>query len=102
MESKKSKIQKFPGGLVITRGWEWGIAQMLLTCVYSRILFYACSVVKNCPANAGEAGGRGLTPGSGRSPGGGNGHHLQYSCLGNSKDREAWKIPVHGITLSWT
>ena len=42
------------------------------------------SVIKNLPANAGDAG---LTPGSGRSPGEGNGNPLQYSCLGNPMDR---------------
>ena len=36
-------------------------------------------------------------PGSGRSPGEGNGHPLQYSCLGNSMDRGAWQVTVHGI-----
>ena len=44
-------------------------------------------VVKNPPANAGDAG---LIPESGRSSGGGNGKLLQYSCLENSMDRGAW------------
>ena len=42
------------------------------------------SVVKNPPANAGDTGDTGLIPGSGKSPGGGNGNPLQYSCLKNS------------------
>ena len=42
-------------------------------------------MVKNPPANAGDAG---LIPWSGRSPGEGNGNSLQYSCLGNPMDRE--------------
>ena len=45
-------------------------------------------MVKNLPANAGDVG---LIPGSGRSPGEGNGNPLQYSCLGNSMGRGAWK-----------
>ena len=45
------------------------------------------SGVKNLPANAGDAG---LSPGSGRSLGGGHGDPLQYSCWGNSMDRGAW------------
>ena len=53
------------------------------------------SVVKNPPANAGDVG---LIPGSGRSPGEGNGNPLQYSCLGNPMDREAWWATVHGVT----
>ena len=44
------------------------------------------SVVKNPPANAGDAG---LVPEAGISPGEGNGNPLQYSCLGNPMDREA-------------
>ena len=44
----------------------------------------------------------GSIPGSGRSPGEGNGNPLQYSCLGNSMDRGAWQATVHGITKSQT
>ena len=44
----------------------------------------------------------GLIPGSGRSPGGGNGNPLQYSCLGNPMDREAWWATVHGVPKSQT
>ena len=45
-------------------------------------------VVKNLPANAGDAGDTGSIPGLGRSPKGGNGNPLQYSCLGNSRTEE--------------
>ena len=51
------------------------------------------------PANAGDAG---LIPGSGRSPGGGNGSPFQYSYLGNLMDRGAWPATVHGVTKSQT
>ena len=44
----------------------------------------------------------GSVPGSGRSPGEGNGNSLQYSCLENSMDREAWQATVHGVANSWT
>ena len=54
-------------------------------------------VVKNLPANAGDARDTGLIPGSGRSPGGGNGNPLQYSCLENPMDWGAWWTTVHGI-----
>ena len=47
------------------------------------------SVVKNLPANAGDTRDAGLIPGSGRSPGGGNGNLLQYFCLENPMDRGA-------------
>ena len=43
-----------------------------------------------------------LIPGSGRSPGEGNGNALQYSCLKNLKDRGAWRATVHGVPESWT
>ena len=56
--------------------------------------------VKNPPANAGDIGDRGLIPGSGRSPGGGNHNPLQYSCLGNPMDRGAWWATVHAIAKS--
>ena len=52
------------------------------------------SVVKNLPANAGDTGS---IPGSGKSPKGGNGHPLQYSCLRNPMDRGAWWAAVHGV-----
>ena len=48
------------------------------------------SVVKNPPANAGDAGDTGSIPGLGRSPGVGNGNLLQYSWLENSRDRGVW------------
>ena len=56
------------------------------------------SGVKNLPANAGDTRDMGSIPGSGRSPGGGNGNLLQYSCLGNAMDRGAQKATVHGVS----
>ena len=52
--------------------------------------------------SASSTGNVGLIPGSGRSPGGGHGSPLQYSCLENPMDRGAWRAVVHGITKSWT
>ena len=49
-----------------------------------------------------NAGDSGSIPGSGRSPGEGNGYPLQYSHLDNSTDRGAWQATVHGVTKSWT
>ena len=52
--------------------------------------------------SAGDTGDLGLIPGSGRSPGGGHGNPLQYSCLENPMDRGAWWATVHGVTKSQT
>ena len=58
------------------------------------------SLVRNLPANAGAVRDLGLIPGSERSPGGGNGNLLQYSCLENPMDRGAWRATVHRIAES--
>ena len=55
-------------------------------------------VVKNLPANSGDAG---LIPGLGRCPGGGSGNPLQYSCLESPMDRAVWRAAVHRVTKSW-
>ena len=59
-------------------------------------------VIKNLPANAADLRDMGSIPGSGRSPGEGNGNPLQYSCLGNPMDRGAWQTTVLGITKNQT
>ena len=53
---------------------------------------------KECICQAGDTG---LTPGSGRTSGEGNGTPLQYSCLGNSMDRAVWRATVHGVEQQW-
>ena len=55
------------------------------------------SVAKDAPVNAGDARDAGLTPGAGRSPGGGNGNLLQYACLENPMDRGTWRAIVRGL-----
>ena len=52
-------------------------------------------MVKNPPASAGDVS---LILGSGRSVGEGNGHPLQYSCLGNPMNRGTWRATVHGVS----
>ena len=54
---------------------------------------------KESACNAGDLGS---IPGLGRSPGGGNGYPLQYSCLKNSMDRGTWQAAVHRVAKSWT
>ena len=60
------------------------------------------TVVKYLLASARGVRDTGLIPGSGGSPGEGNGYPLQYSCLENSMDRGAWRATVHGVSKSWT
>ena len=54
-------------------------------------------MIKNLPANAGDARDAVSIPGSGRYPGGGCGNPLQYSCLENPMDRGAWQATVHSM-----
>ena len=56
--------------------------------------------LKNLPASAGDTGASGSIPGSGRSPGEGNGNPLQYFCLENSMDRGTWQATIHGVAKS--
>ena len=59
-------------------------------------------MVRNLSANPADAGDTGFLLGLGRSPGEGNGYSLQYSCLGNPKDRGPWWVTVHGVAESDT
>ena len=59
-------------------------------------------VVKNPSASAGDMRDEGSILGPGRAPGGGHGNPRQYSCLGNSMDREAWQTTVHRVAQSQT
>ena len=54
-------------------------------------------MVKSQPANAGDVSDAGLTPGSGRAPGGGHGTPLPYPCLETPMDRGAWWATVDGV-----
>ena len=65
------------------------------------LTFALALVVENPPANA-ELRDAGSIPGLGRSPGGENGNPLQYSCLENPMDREAWQATVHRVAKSRT
>ena len=69
----------------------WGIA--------NERVFPAVSGIENLPANARDAGS---IPGSGKSPGEGNGYPLQYSYPGMPRNIGAWRATVHGVTKNWT
>jgi len=71
----------------------------------SHYFFWASKValvVKSPPANTGHTGDTGSIPGLGRSPGIGNGNSLQYSCLENPMNREAWWTTAHKVRKSQT
>ena len=59
-------------------------------------------MVKNPPVIAGDVRDLGLIPKVGRSPGGGHGNPLQYSCLENPMDQGAWQATVHRVAESQT
>ena len=59
-------------------------------------------MVKNPPVNAGDTRHEGLITELGRFPGAGHGNPIQYSCLENSIDIDAWHTTVHRVTKNWT
>ena len=69
--------------------------------MWAQGVFPGGSVVKNPVPHVGDPGDAGSIPGSGRSPGEGNGNPLQYSCLGNPKGRGAWRAIVHRVAKEW-
>ena len=71
----------------------------IFKCPIKVLGFPGGSAVKNWPANTLDEGS---IPGSGRSPGGRNGHPLQYSCLKNPMDRGPQPAALHGVTKSQT
>ena len=85
-EEEKKKITTFK--LWIKLAWNWAIQVVLM--------------IKNLLANAGDLRNVGSIPGSGRSPGGGHGNPLEYSCLENPMDRGVWWATGHGVAKSWT
>ena len=99
--------------VVVGSGWTLhGVAAILLGAhfiiipIYCTLRFVWAShlalMVKNLPANAGDARDMCLIPGSERFPRVGNSNTLQDSCLENAMDREAWWVTVHGDTKRWT
>ena len=90
---------------VVTLGQKSKEATSRKHSVYAIVLFFLAfrgqfsSAGKESACSAGDPGS---IPGSGRSPGEGNGYPLQYCCLENSMDRGAWRATVHGVTRSQT
>ena len=80
------------------------LTRQIHTLIYINTIYYrgfpGGASGKILPANSGDSKDLGSVPGLGRSPGGGNGNPLQYSCVENSMDRGAWWATVHGTTKS--
>ena len=91
---QKTKLQ-------IIFNWE-NFLKLLKSQACQLLSFPGGSVVKNPLANEGDTRDTGFLPGSGRSPGEGNSNPLQYSCLEDLMDREAWRATVHGVANSQT
>ena len=85
--SGKGPLKKKNLHLCLSKKDSWGAFSVVL-------------VIKNLPANARDTRDMGSISGSGRSPGGGHGNPLQYSCLENPTDRGAWRATVHKVTKS--
>ena len=103
----QDQIGRLPQSALSTLGPSWVTAlsqtpkplEVIVLGYQVSLGFPSGAVVKNPPANAEYVG---WIPGPGRSPGEGNGNPLQYSCLGNTMARGAWRATVHGVTKSWT
>ena len=88
---------------------NWGCAWCVCVCTHRVYVVYTNTCLGIYWASlvaqmefAYNTRGLGSIPGSGRSPGEGDGNPLQYSCLENSMDGGAWRAIVHGVAKSWT
>ena len=86
---------------VFCKGQTVSILDFMSLIVFVWVSLVA-QMIKNLPANTGDTGDLALIPGLGRSTGGGNGNPLQYSCVENPMDREAWRATVRGVAKSQT
>ena len=101
-EDMRTPCSILRGPASLPQGHESTALWSCQTLSYRTPSFPGGRVLKNTPVNAGDIRDLGSMPGSGRSPGEGNGNPLWYSCLENSKDRGAGWATVHGISKSGT
>ena len=92
------------GGLVCFSPWGYKESTQLVNWTTRKLITSSqvTLVVKNPPANAGDIKDAGSISGLGRSPEGGHGNPLQYSCLENPLDKWTWRAIVHEVAKSWT
>ena len=94
--------KKWQPALVFLPGESQGRGSLVDCHLWGHTESDTTAVVKNTPADTGDIRDTHSIPGSGRSPGVGNGSPLQYSCLGNSTGRGAWWTTDCGVAESWT
>ena len=82
--------------------YGWRIYMYIYMYIYFLWGFPGGPNGKNLPANTRDLRDVGWIPGLGRSPGGGYGNPLRYSCLENPMDKGAWQATVHRVAQSWT
>ena len=87
---------------ILARRIPWTEEPGGLQSIASQTVRHDWSYLAQTHTNPGDEGDMGSIPGLGRSPKEGNGNLLQYSCLENPMDKEAWRATVQGITKSWT
>ena len=98
-------ILKFSADVQFASRFVYTIRELVLSGFYflnSSWGFPGGASGKESACNAVDTGEMGSIPGSVRFPGVGNGKPLQYSCLDNFVDRDAWQATVHGVTKNWT
>ena len=98
-KDKKSLLSRRLNSIYRSKYFTQNRNLSLLSSQYLYIVYPGGTVVKNPPANAGDADS---VPASGRSSGGGNGNPLQCSCLDNPIDRGSWQATVHRVAKGWT
>ena len=86
----------------IQRNMSWVPSLGTIPMEYVPYLFWDLPGGSDSKESAYNAEDTGSSPGSGKSPGQGNGNPLQYSCLGSPRYRGAWKATIRGVTKSWT
>ena len=99
--AEQGQLEQTGSGQELSRGGSQSMESLQATVcpILSYCDFPSASYSEESACNAEDLGS---IPGSGRSPGGGLGNPLQYSCLENSMDRGAWQATVHGVAKSQT
>ena len=97
-----SQACEVPGVMPKVASDPWEELRTLTGNLHNHQSFSGGTMVNNPPAKAGDAGDKGSTPGSGRSPGERNGYPLQYSCLENPHGQRSLAATVHVVAKSQT